>query len=55
MAVTNAAILILGASGDLAKRKLIPALERLYRKQEIDGSCRIIGSGRTAFFHGEVP
>lgn len=49
MAVTNSAILILGASGDLAKRMLIPALERLYRKNEIDDSCRIIGSGRTAF------
>ncbi len=49
MAVTNTAILILGASGDLAKRKLIPALERLYRKDELDSSCRIIGSGRTAF------
>lgn len=49
MAVTNSAILILGASGDLAKRKLIPALEALYEKNEIDDTCRIIGSGRTPF------
>ena len=49
MAVTDSAIIILGASGDLAKRKLIPALARLFEKNEIDDSCRIIGSGRTAF------
>lgn len=53
MAVTNSAILILGASGDLAKRKLIPALEALYEKNEIDDSCRIIGSGRTPFTDDE--
>ncbi|MBN2510204.1 MAG: glucose-6-phosphate dehydrogenase [Spirochaetales bacterium] len=47
MAVTNTGIIILGASGDLAKRKLIPALARLYEKKEIDASCVILGSGRT--------
>lgn len=49
MAISNSAIVILGASGDLAKRKLIPALARLYEKKEIDDTCRIIGSGRTTF------
>ncbi len=45
----NAAIVILGASGDLAKRKLIPALAKLYEKKQIDPNSVIIGSGRTVF------
>lgn len=49
MAVSNSAIVILGASGDLAKRKLIPALATLYQQGEIDGSNVVIGSGRTEF------
>ena len=40
------AIVILGASGDLAKRKLIPALLRLCERGEIDTSTVIVGSGR---------
>ncbi len=47
MPVKNTAIVILGASGDLARRKLIPALSSLYGKGEVDDSIRIIGSGRT--------
>lgn len=43
------AIVILGASGDLAKRKLIPALLRLCQRGEIDVSTVIIGSGRSDF------
>jgi glucose-6-phosphate 1-dehydrogenase len=43
----RAAIVILGATGDLAKRKLIPALVKLHDINEIDNSCLIIGSGRT--------
>ena len=53
MPVSDSAIIILGASGDLAKRKLIPALERLFHKKEIDDTCRVIGSGRTPFSHDE--
>ena len=53
MAVKNAAIVILGASGDLAKRKLIPALAVLYQKGEIDGSTAVFGSGRTEFSNEE--
>jgi glucose-6-phosphate 1-dehydrogenase len=43
------AIVILGASGDLARRKLIPALSQLYGKKQFCGECVIIGSGRTHF------
>ena len=53
MPVTNAAIVILGASGDLAHRKLIPALSMLYAEGEIDDSIRIIGSGRSEFSDDE--
>jgi len=45
----NAAIVILGASGDLAKRKLIPALSKLYDKSQIDPKSVIVGTGRTEF------
>jgi len=45
----NCAIVILGASGDLAKRKLMPALNTLFEQGEIDRSCVIVGSGRTFF------
>lgn len=43
----RAAIVILGASGDLAKGKLIPALAKLHEQNEIDSSSVVIGSGRT--------
>jgi glucose-6-phosphate 1-dehydrogenase len=43
------AIVILGASGDLAKRKLIPALLNICKIREIDDSTVIIGSGRSVF------
>jgi glucose-6-phosphate 1-dehydrogenase len=43
------AIVIFGASGDLAKRKLLPALNVLYKKGIIDDSNVIVGSGRSAF------
>ncbi|MFC1539382.1 glucose-6-phosphate dehydrogenase [Candidatus Latescibacterota bacterium] len=45
----NAAIVILGASGDLAKRKLIPALSKLYENKQIDPNSVIVGSGRSEF------
>ena len=41
--------MILGASGDLAKRKLIPALERLYLRGALPASTVIVGCGRTDF------
>ncbi len=43
------AIVIFGASGDLAKRKLIPALSILFDKGIIDKSNIVVGSGRTDF------
>ena len=45
----RSAIVILGASGDLAKRKLIPALSVLREKQLISGDSVIIGEGRSEF------
>jgi len=47
------AIIILGASGDLAARKLIPALDRLFIRGNIDTTTLIVGSGRTALSHEE--
>lgn len=47
--VSNAAIVILGASGDLARRKLVPALSRLWQRGELEEPFVVIGSGRTAF------
>jgi glucose-6-phosphate 1-dehydrogenase len=49
MAVSRSAIVILGASGDLAKRKLIPALATLYEQGEIDSTNVIVGNGRTEY------
>jgi glucose-6-phosphate 1-dehydrogenase len=44
---------ILGASGDLTHRKLVPALYHLYRKGRLPKDTRIIGFSRTAFSHDE--
>jgi len=49
LSVSDSAIVILGASGDLARRKLIPALAKLYEKGAIDSSSLIVGTGRTPF------
>jgi glucose-6-phosphate 1-dehydrogenase len=43
------AIVILGASGNLTRKKLIPALYQLHRKGLLAGCGRIIGEGRTQF------
>jgi glucose-6-phosphate 1-dehydrogenase len=42
-------IVIFGASGDLTKRKLIPSLFNLCRKDRIPHPYIIVGSGGTAF------
>ncbi len=42
------AIIILGASGDLAARKLTPALDQLFMRGEINMESVIIGEGRSA-------
>jgi len=49
----NCAIVIFGASGDLAQRKLLPALNILFEKQVIDQTNIIVGSGRTKFTNDE--
>lgn len=49
MSIDKCAIIILGASGDLTHRKLIPALNSLYDQGKICDSCIIVGSGRTHF------
>ena len=41
-------ITIFGASGDLASRKLLPALADLHRQGVLPAGCRILGLGRTA-------
>ncbi len=42
-------IVIFGASGDLARRKLIPALWHLSARGRLPGHFRVIGTGRTGF------
>jgi glucose-6-phosphate 1-dehydrogenase len=40
-------IVIFGASGDLTRRKLIPALYSLYRKNRLSGDFNVVGYSRT--------
>jgi len=42
-------IIIFGASGDLTRRKLIPALLDLYRKGRLPDNWRIVGISRTPY------
>ena len=42
-------LVIFGASGDLTRRKLIPALYRLCRKRNLPADTRIVGVSRTPF------
>ncbi|REJ67788.1 MAG: glucose-6-phosphate dehydrogenase [Planctomycetota bacterium] len=44
-------IVILGASGDLTSRKLIPALYSLYRKGRLPEKTQVLGFSRTAYSH----
>lgn len=43
------AMIIFGASGDLTKRKLMPALYSLYRDKRLTGSFTVLGIGRTVY------
>src|SRR3954468_21678436 len=45
--VPPCAIVIFGASGDLAKRKLLPSLYRLFFERRISANFAVIGSSRT--------
>ena len=42
-------IVIFGASGDLTRRKLIPALYQLFRKNRLPKDCKIVGVSRSKF------
>lgn len=46
-------IVIFGASGDLAKRKLVPAFFNLFRKRKTTREFRIVGYGNTAYTDDE--
>ena len=41
------AVVILGASGDLAIRKLVPALYNLFLEKRLPENCAVIGAGRS--------
>ncbi|KAF9534310.1 glucose-6-P dehydrogenase [Crepidotus variabilis] len=43
----NTIIIVLGASGDLAKKKTLPALFALYRQSFLPKDCKIVGYART--------
>jgi len=45
----NHVIVIFGGSGDLTKRKLIPALYKLYERGAFRGNVKILGVGRSSF------
>lgn len=53
MGVSKCAIVILGASGDLSRRKLVPALEALFLQKKLCEDTVIVGSGRSSFTHEE--
>ena len=46
-------IVIFGASGDLTRRKLVPALYNLYLKDRLPDRFCIVGNSRTKFSHDE--
>ena len=47
--MSSTSIIIFGASGDLTKRKLIPALSHLHQKGRLDSDVRIIGFARRPY------
>lgn len=47
--MSKTVLLILGASGDLTKRKLIPALSTIYSKNMLPEELIVIGSARTEY------
>jgi glucose-6-phosphate 1-dehydrogenase len=49
MKIPKTAIVIVGASGDLAKRKLIPALDILFQENKLGPEPLIVGTGRSSF------
>jgi len=49
----NTIIVVLGASGDLAKKKTLPALFGLYRLGYLPDGCKIVGYARTKMDQNE--
>ena len=51
-------VVIMGASGDLARTKIIPALYALYCQGYLPGQLRIVGYARSRFsddeFRGKI-
>lgn len=47
----SSTILIFGASGDLTRRKLVPALYNLYLKERLPENFQVVGNSRTEFSH----
>ncbi|HEY7102288.1 MAG TPA: glucose-6-phosphate dehydrogenase, partial [Mycobacteriales bacterium] len=47
------ALVIFGASGDLTRRKLVPALESLARDARLPAQFAVVGVGRTPMSDGE--
>jgi len=50
---TPFSMVIFGASGDLTRRKLVPALFSLYASRTLPEPFTIVGTGRTALTHDE--
>ena len=48
------AVVIFGATGDLARRKLLPALYNLHADRLLPGSFAIVGASRRGFAGGEL-
>jgi glucose-6-phosphate 1-dehydrogenase len=44
-------VLIFGASGDLTRRKLVPALYNRYKKGKLNGDVQVVGVSRTKYSH----
>ncbi|MEN8097878.1 MAG: glucose-6-phosphate dehydrogenase [Chloroflexota bacterium] len=44
-------LIIFGATGDLAKHKLVPSLFRLFQQKQLPSLMRIVGSARTPMDH----
>jgi glucose-6-phosphate 1-dehydrogenase len=51
--IPNASIVIFGATGDLAHRKLFPALYQLYQKGHVKENFSVVGVSRKEYTHEE--